>query len=114
MNKQRGVAISDLILWGIVFAMFALLGMKAGPEYLEFYRIQKCVNSIATGSSDQTVASIRNAFDRYANINYIRSFEGKDLDISKEGNGIVIAFAYERRVPLFFNVSLLLEFEGRN
>ena len=114
MNKQRGVAISDLILWGIVISILALLGMKAGPEYLEFYKIQKSVKSISAGSSDQTVAGIRAAYDRYADVNYITTLKGTDLDISKEGNGVVIAFAYERRIPLFFNVSLLLEFEGRN
>ena len=35
-----------------------------------------------------------------------------DLDISKEGNEIVISFAYPKKIPLFGNVSLLVEFEG--
>ena len=28
------------------------------------------------------------------------------------GNEVVIAFAYEKRIPLFYNVSLLIDFEG--
>jgi len=35
-----------------------------------------------------------------------------DLDISKEQGEVVIAFAYSRKIPLFGNVSLCLDFEG--
>ena len=33
-------------------------------------------------------------------------------DISKDGNGVVISFGYERRIPLFYNISLVIDFEG--
>ena len=34
------------------------------------------------------------------------------MDYSKEGNAVVIAFSYEKRIPLFYNVSLLIDFHG--
>ena len=112
MKNQRGVAISGLLIWGIIITFVALLGMKVVPEYLEYYKIQKSVKSISTGAGSQTVSEIRAAYDRYADVNYIDTLKGSDLDISKENNSVVIAFAYERRIPLFANVSLLLDFEG--
>lgn len=48
----------------------------------------------------------------YADINQISTIKGADLDISKDGNEIIIAFEYERRIPLFYNVSLLIDFQG--
>ena len=112
MNSQRGVAISGLLFWGILISLVAILGMKVGPEYLDYYKILKCVKSVSGGASNQTVPEIRRAYDKQANIDYISTLKGSDLDISKDSNGVVIAFAYERRIPLFYNVSLVIDFEG--
>ena len=112
MKNQRGVAMTGLLLWGFVIVFGAILGMKVGPEYLDYFQILKSVKSISAGSSNQTVPQIRAAFDRYADINAIKTIKGTDLDISKDGNGVVIAFTYEKRIPLFYNVSLLIDFQG--
>ena len=112
MNNQRGVAITGLLFWGILIALVAVLGMKVGPEYLEYYRILQSVKKVSAGASGQTVAEIKAAFDRSADVNYIRTFKSSDLDISKDNGGVVIAFSYERRIPLFYNVSLVIDFEG--
>ena len=112
MNNQRGVALSGLLFWGVVITLVAVLGMKVGPEYLEYFKILKSVKAISTQSTGKTVPEIRAAYDRYADVNYIETLKGTDLDISKEGNEVVIAFSYERRIPLFYNVSLLIDFEG--
>ena len=112
MKNQRGVAISGLLVWGILIALVSVLSMKVGPEYLEYYKILKSVKSISGGAANQTVPEIRAAYDRYADINYITTFKGTDLDISKDQGSVVIAFSYERRIPLFYNVSLVIDFEG--
>jgi len=112
MNNQRGVALSGLLFWGIIITLVAVLGMKVGPEYLEYFKILKSVKSISAGAASQTVPEIRAAYDRYADVNYISTLKGTDLDISKENNNVVISFAYERRIPLFYNVSLVIDFEG--
>ena len=112
MKNQRGVAISGLLLWGFVIVFVALLGMKVVPEYMEYFKILKSVKSISKEASGQTVPEIRMAFDKYADINYLKGISGTDLDISKEDNTVVIAFAYETRIPLFYNVSLLIDFRG--
>ena len=112
MKNQRGVAISGLLVWGILIALVAVLGMKVGPEYLDYYKILKSVKSISGGAASQTVPEIRAAYDKYADVNYIKTLKGTDLDISKDSGGVVIAFSYERRIPLFYNVSLVIDFEG--
>lgn len=112
MNRQRGVALSGLLFWGFIIVVLALLAMKLTPGVIEYYKIKKSVKSVAAAAAGQTVPEIRNAFGRYADIEDIKDIEPTDLDISKEGNEIVIAFAYEKRIPLFANVSLLIDFQG--
>ena len=70
------------------------------------------VKAVAANSSGKTVAEIRSDFDKYANIDAFEDVKATDLDISKEGSDVVVAFAYEKRVHLFYNISLLIEFAG--
>lgn len=112
MKKQRGVALSGLIFWGIVLALAAVLGMKVLPTYLEYFKILKGAKAtVAKAGPESTVVDIRKTFDRFAEIDML-DFKSTDLDISKDGGRIVIEFAYEKRIPLFSNVSLLIDYKG--
>ena len=57
------------------------------------------------------MADVRKSFNRFAEIDML-AFSGNDLDVSKDGGKIVVEFAYEKRIPLFWNVSLLIEYKG--
>lgn len=113
MKYQRGVALSGLLFWGIVISMVAVLGMKVAPTTIEYYKVLKdCKAVVGQVGQGATVADVKRAFGRYAEIDQL-DFSADQLDISKEGDGhIVIAFAYEKRIPLFANVSLLIEYQG--
>lgn len=112
MKYQRGLTLTGLMLWGVAIAMVAVLGIKVAPEVIEYYKIKKSVESTAANASGKTVAEIRTIFGKYADIDYIQTLTPADLDISKEGNQVVVAFSYEKRIPLFLNVSLLIDFQG--
>lgn len=112
MKNQRGVALSGLIFWGIVLAMVAVLGMKVVPTYIEYYKILKSSKgAVYQAGPEATVADVRKSFDKFAEIDMIE-FKGKDLDVFKENGKIVVGFAYEKRIPLFWNVSLLIDYQG--
>ena len=110
--RQRGVTLLGLLFWGILVAMVALVVIRVLPTINEFTTIQRAVKKIA---QDQpvTVAEARNAFDRQKNIEYsISSIGGQDLQITKENDKIVIRFAYDKEVPLFEPVFLLIKYSG--
>src|SRR6185369_17099448 len=112
MKYQRGVALSGLIFWGIIFILVAVLGMKVTPSVIEYSKILKDVKATsAKMGPESTVADVRNTFDRFAEIDMLE-FSAKELEISKDSGKIVIEFAYEKRIPLFWNVSLLIDYKG--
>lgn len=112
MKYQRGVALSGLIFWGVILVLVSVLGMKVVPTYIEYFKILKdSKGAVANAGPEATVADVRRSFDRYAQIDMI-DFPSSQLDISKDGGKIVIEFAYEKRVPLFGNVSLLIDYKG--
>lgn len=111
--KQRGMTLSGLLIGAFVVAVVALVGMKMVPEYIEHRAIASAVKKVASEAGPEaTVGQIRAAFDRQANVDYITSITGADLDITKERGVIVVSYAYEKRIPLVANVSLLLDFSG--
>ncbi len=112
MKNQRGLALSGLLSWGMVIAVVAMLGIRVAPEYLTYFKIVKAVKAVALNSSGKTVPEIRASFAKYLEVEHVSTITPADLDISKEGNDVVIAFAYESRIPLISNISLLIDFEG--
>ena len=112
MKKQLGVAISGLLMWGVLIAIVAMLGIKVAPEVIDYYKIKKGVTATAANANGKTVAEIRAIYGKYAEVDHTQTVSPADLDISKEGGEVVIAFSYEKQIPLFANVSLLIEFEG--
>jgi type II secretory pathway pseudopilin PulG len=110
-HQQSGFSLIGLI---VGFALIALVGLTAAkviPAYTEFRNIMEAAR-MAKQNGGGTVTGIQTAFDRTRTVNDIESISGKDLSISKETGEYEISVAYERRVPLFGNATLLLEFEG--
>ena len=113
-RAQRGVTLFGLMFWAIVVGFGALVGMKVLPTVNEFFTIQKAVTNLAA-SGAATVPEIRANFDKQKDIEYsIQSINGKDLEITKENDKIVIKFAYDKDIELIKPVYLLIKYEGRS
>jgi len=114
VRKQRGLSMIGLLAVCVVIALAALVGMKVAPEVIEYYSILKSVKATAQdpASRSATVTEIRRNYDTRSSIDDVRSITGADLDITKEGNEVVISFAYSTKVPLAGPVSLVIDFEG--
>jgi len=57
------------------------------------------------------VAEVRKTFDNFANIDSL-DFKAEQLDISKDSGKIVASFDYDKKIPLFANVSLVINYKG--
>ena len=112
MKHQRGVALSGLIFWGVVITLVAVLGMKVVPTTIEYYKILKDIKATVNKvGPEATVADVRKTFDNFANIDQL-DFKPEQLDVSKERGKIVVSFDYDKRIPLFGNVSLVINYKG--
>lgn len=113
MNKQKGVSLSGLMFWGVIIAMVALVVIKIAPSAIEYWKIRKGVANVAQqAKADSTVPELRRAYAKQAEIDHTSDIKPEDLEITKEGNQIVMSFAYEKRIPLFGPVSLLIDYQA--
>ena len=109
-NKQQGMSLTGLILVLMVLGAFALLAIKIVPSYLEFRAVRDgIVRAKAAGGS---IPEMRQAFDKFAEVNNVEAVRGRDLDISRDGANPEISFAYEKRIPLTGRATLVIDYDG--
>ena len=112
--RQRGITLFGLMFWAIVVGFTGYLLVRTLPTVNEYLTIQRTVEQIAAASPG-TVAETRQAFDKQKSIEYsIASISGKDLIVTKENDKVVVAFAYDKVVPVYGPVNLLIKYEGRS
>jgi hypothetical protein len=112
LSPPRGITMIGLLFWAIVIAFGALIVVRVLPTLNEYSTIQRAVEKIAK-TSPSTVAEVRRAFEKQKEIEYsISSIDSKDLVVTKENDRMVIKFAYDKEVPLFEPVFLLIKYSG--
>lgn len=110
VGAERGVSLTGLIAVLVVLGVLAVLAMKLVPAYLEYSAVKDAiVRAKETGGSPREMQA---AFDRTASVNDVTALRGRDLVITREGGEPEISFAYEKRVPLAGNVSIVIDFAG--
>lgn len=110
-HQQRGLTFFGLLIVGILLAFAGVVVAQLVPTYIEYMAVQKAVDKAATGT---TVTEVRSIFDKASQIDDIRTISGKDLEVSKEGERVVVSFNYSREVHLAGPAYLLMKYAGRS
>jgi hypothetical protein len=109
-SRQRGLSLIGLIFVGLIVVALLALGFKIVPAVIEYIAIERAVQKIKNEGT--TVRDIQTAFERHRTIDDITSITAGDLDITKEGDKVVISYAYQKKIPILDNVSLVIDFAG--
>jgi hypothetical protein len=112
-RQQCGVSIMGLLTALVIVIVLALFGMKVLPSVME-YRTAKATIQAVARSGVTSAPDARRAFENRAAIDNINTVRPQDLEITKEGNQLVIAFAYRKEIPLFTGVGLYLDFAANS
>jgi hypothetical protein len=112
LRAERGITLIGLLLWAVLIGFFALILVRALPTVNEYATIQRAVRKIVK-EGPHTVPELRAAFDKQKEVEYsISSISGKDLQITKENDEVVIRFAYDKELEIIPPVYLLIKYEG--
>nr|WP_324257689.1 DUF4845 domain-containing protein [Cellvibrio fontiphilus] len=116
IKHQRGLG---MLQWALVIAVagfFLLFAFKVVPLYAENRYVESALRSLETGGEkvgEMTDAEIRKKLGNFYMINNVRS-EGptKNIKIDRRSEDLLITIDYETRVPLFYNIDLVLSFQN--
>jgi hypothetical protein len=112
VRRPRGMSMIGLMAWAIIVGFIGYIAVRVFPTVNEYLTIQRAVNRVAA-ESPTTVGEVRKAFDRQKEIEYsISSISGKDLEVTKENDKLVIRFEYDKEIPIVEPVYLLLKYKG--
>ena len=110
-SRQRGLSFFGLLFVGSLLAMAGVIIAQIVPTFIEYEAIVKAANKAREG---ETVAEVRTIFDKAAAVDDIKSISGKDIEVSKEGDKIVVNFAYQREIHLVGPGYLTIKYSGRS
>ncbi len=110
-SRQGGITFIGLVVVGSLLAMAGVVGAQIVPTVIELQAVQKAVQLASLGG---TVVEIRNIFDKQASIDDIKSVSGKDVEVTKEGDKVVVSFSYQREIHLTGPAFLTLKYAGRS
>ncbi len=113
-SAQRGLTLFGLLFWALAVGFVGYLLVRVLPTVNEYLTIQRAVDKIAA-DQPTTVAEARASFDRQKDLEYsITAVTGKDLEVTKENDRVVLAFAYDKEIPVMGPVYILIKYEGRS
>lgn len=110
-SSQRGISFIGLVVFASILAMAGVVAAQVFPTVIEFYAVQKAAQKAAI--EGQTPSEIRMIFDKASQIDDIK-FPAKELDISKQGEKVVVAFNYQREIHLVGPAFLTLKYQGQS
>jgi len=110
-RRQRGLSIIGLIFIGLIVVGLLAIGFKTVPAVIEYLAIERAIHQIKN-EGGRTVQDIKLSFSRHVTIDDITSITPEDLDITKEGDQVVISYAYQKKIPILDNVALVIDFAG--
>jgi hypothetical protein len=108
-SRQRGISFLGLVFVGGVLAVVGVVAAQVFPTFVEYQAVLQATKKASAGD---TVPEVRRLFERSAEIDNITSMKAKDLEITKDGETIVVKFAYEREIHLAGPAFLTLKYAG--
>ena len=107
--RQQGASMLGVLFVVGVLACAGVIGAQVFPTVVEYQAILKAAQKASAGNS---VPEVRQLFDKAAEVDDFKSVKGKDLEVSKEGDKVIVKFAYQKEIHLAGPAFLLLKYVG--
>lgn len=116
MHGKRAQA--GMTMWSATFVIavvvfFMFLGFKLLPVYLEDMKVTSAIDSVARDPNvgSMSRADIITVLDKRFDIDNVTTVKpAQNVFLENRGKTRVLRITYEAVVPLFYNISALLEF----
>ena len=111
--KQRGITLVSFVIVLVVVGFFFYMGMVLGPTYSEYYGVVKSMKSLASQTDSETMdkARLQINLQKYFDVGYVESVQGKDLKLTRNKSMNEIDMNYEVRRPFIYNIDFVVKFD---
>ncbi len=111
--KQRGATFLGMVIIFAILGFGVYAGIRLVPLYFEYMAVVRAMDQVAKEYDGEpvTVQQVRTSLDRRWTIEDIKSLDPKDMEIRKQGNGMVMRAYYRAEAPFVANISLAVDFD---
>ncbi len=110
--RQEGISFFGLVFVMVVLAVLGVVGAQVFPTVVEYQAILKACQKAANEGA--TVAQVRQVYEKAADIDNITSVGPKDIQVTKDGDNVIVSFAYNKEIHLFGPAFLLIKYAGQS
>jgi hypothetical protein len=120
MHKQQGMTTIGMLLLSFIMIMLGIVIMRTIPVYLENYTLNSAISSLQTipasefsGEMSSNVELLKHKLLNRIDMNGLDSTLIDKIKFTpKDGRGYIVTVRYTVQKHLFYNVSLLYDFNN--
>ncbi len=111
-KSQEGVSFITVMLLAPLVGLLVLVVIKLVPVYMEYESVVSIVNGMTSdratsyANKNEVVGTLLKRFD----VNEVKNASLENIQVERDGNTFNISVDYEVTTPLFYNISILVNF----
>ena len=115
INRQQGMTVTGWLIVLLIIGIFAGLGIKIGPVYLQHYTVRNVLESLEDEPliTQKTAAMIKKMIMRRLDINGIYSLDRKNIEVKKSPGIMVVSIDYKVQKRIVGNLDALMTFSEK-
>lgn len=112
-RQQYGMSGLSILVVLLLLGFFATCLIKMGPLYMEYLSVKRSVEATIeeSQSSASTPRDMKAKLAKKFEINRVESLTAKEVEITRKNGQVIVDSSYEARVPLMFNIDVVLKFD---
>ena len=114
-KSQEGVSFITVMLLAPLVGLLVLVVIKLVPVYLEYSSVKSVLNGMISDRAETYTSTnqVRGTLFKRLDVNEVKSVTMENVEVTREGPVYTIAIDYEVRVPLFYNIAILVTFSDK-
>ena len=116
MKRQRGVTFVGMIFIAALIIIGAIIALKLVPAYIEYATVVQHLREIARSPEARggSPRDIQLMFSKRAQIDNIKVLTADDIEVTRDGDSVLLSAAYQTKIKLFGNLNACIDFEPRS
>jgi Domain of unknown function (DUF4845) len=112
-RHQQGMTLIGILLVLGLVGVILYAGIRLAPLYLNYMKVARSLNATAEEAKGENPdpANIRHLLSRHWQIEAIDTVDEKDVEVTKDEDGVALHIAYDDSAPYIANVSLMVHFD---
>jgi len=111
--SQRGLSSIGILLVMMVGAFALICALKLIPVYIDGATVDSSISSAVENGefNGLSISKVKESIRKRLEINRIEGLSARDIKITKKKGEVIIDASHEQRIPLLFNIDVVVKFE---